>query len=91
MYQIKKNLENADLVSAFLRCPVGEAVIDCPFIQAYQLNNPEEQIRILNTLSEPELEQLRSHHRTCLALRRAEFLVKGDSPDDKISQDLISK
>ena len=91
MCQTKRNLENADLVSAFLRCPVGEAVADCPFIQAYQLNNPEAQIKLLNALSDPELEQLRSHHRTCLALRRAEFIVKGDSPDDKISQDLISK
>lgn len=79
MYQTEKNNRNADLVSAFLRCPFDEPVADCPFIQAYHLNNPEEQISILNSLSEPELEQLRSHHRTCIALRRADFLINGDS------------
>ncbi len=91
MYLTEKNIKNADLVSAFLRCPVGEAVADCPFIQAYQLNKPEEQIKLLNALSEPELEQLRSHQRTCIALRRAEFIVKGDSAIDKIPQDISSK
>lgn len=79
MYQTEKNNKNADLVSAFLRCSFGETVADCPFIQAYQLNNPEGQIMLLNSLSGQELEQLRFHHRTCIALRRADFLVNGDS------------
>ncbi|MDX9881401.1 MAG: hypothetical protein RBS73_05005 [Prolixibacteraceae bacterium] len=78
MYQTEKNNRNADLVSAFLRCPFGETVSDCPFIQAYQLNNPQKQIMLLNSLPGQELEQLRSHHRTCMALRRADFLVNGD-------------
>ena len=75
MYLTEKNIKNADLVSASLRCPFGETVADCPFIQFYKLSNPEEQIRLLNTLSEPGLEQLRSHHRSCIALRRSQIII----------------
>lgn len=75
MYLTEKNIKNADMVSAFTRCPFGETVEDCPFIPYYGLNNPPEQIRLMNTLSEQELEQLRSHHRSCIALRRGQTVV----------------
>ena len=75
MYLTEKNIRNADMVSAFLCCPFGETVADCPFIAYYKLNNPQEQIRLLNTLSQQEFEQLRSHHRSCIALRRSQILI----------------
>jgi len=74
MYLTEKNIRNADLVSASLRCPFGEAIADCPFILFYELNNQMEQIRLLNNLSKEELEQLRSHHRSCIALRRSQII-----------------
>ena len=51
-YLTGKNIKNADLVSAFTRCPFGESVDDCPFIPYYELESPEEQIRLINKFSD---------------------------------------
>ena len=69
-YLTAKNLENADLIAVFQRCPFEETTSDCPFIPYHQLNDVEEQIRQLNTLDEATLQQLRSFHRSCIVLRR---------------------
>jgi hypothetical protein len=74
-YLTRKNIKNADLISAFIRCPFGDTVEDCPFIPYYKLNNPAEQISLMNTLSDDELQQLRSHHQSCIALRQARLIV----------------
>jgi hypothetical protein len=74
-YLTRKNIKNADLISAFTRCPFGDPAEDCPFIPYYKLNNPAEQIRLMNTLSDEELQQLRSHHQSCIALRQAQMIL----------------
>jgi hypothetical protein len=74
-YLTRKNIKNADLISAFTRCPFGDPVEDCPFIPYYKLNNPAEQIRLMSTFSERELQQLRSHHQSCIALRQAQMIL----------------
>lgn len=74
-YLTKKNIENADMVSAFIRCPFGEPSDDCPFIPYYGINNAGKQIDLMNSLSEHELQQLRSHHQSCIALRRSQLII----------------
>ncbi len=83
-YLTKKNIKNADMVSAFISCPFGEPSEDCPFIPYYGINNAGKQIDLMNTLSEPKLQQLRSHHQSCVALRRSQIVLK--SADSKIMQ-----
>ncbi len=69
-YLTTKNVENADLIAVFQRCPFGEPTDDCPFLPYHRLNDIEEQIRQLNVLDEETLRQLRSFHRSCIVLRR---------------------
>jgi len=69
-YLTAKNIENADLIAVFQRCPFEEATNDCPFAPYHQLNHVEEQIRQLNTFDEATLQQLRSFHRSCIVMRR---------------------
>lgn len=75
-YLTKKNIKNADMVSAFTRCPFGEPIEDCPFIPYYGINNAVKQIDLMNTLSEQKLQQLRSHHQSCIALRRSKEILR---------------
>lgn len=82
-YLTKKNIKNADMVSAFIRCPFGEPSEDCPFIPYYGINNAEKQIDLMNTLSEQKLQQLRSHHRSCIALRRGQIVLKNADSEIK--------
>lgn len=72
-YLTDKNIENADVIAVFQRCPFDEATRDCPFIQYHQLNDLEEQIRQLNTLDKDILQQLRSFHRWCIVVRRSQI------------------
>jgi hypothetical protein len=72
-YLTDKNIENADLIATFQRCPFGDATENCPFIPYHRLNDPEEQIRIINTLPEEKLRELRSLHRECIVLRRTQM------------------
>jgi hypothetical protein len=62
----EKHKKNADLVVPFLGCPVGEAVPECPFIVYWTEKDTEKRIRQMEKLSEEELTQLRTFHRTCL-------------------------
>lgn len=71
-YLTDKNIQNSDLIAVFQRCPFGEPTDDCPFIPYHQLNDIEEQIRLLNTLSEDTLQQLRSFHRSCVTVRQSQ-------------------
>ncbi|WP_372932083.1 hypothetical protein [Mariniphaga sediminis] len=72
-YLTAKNIENAELIAVFQRCPFEEATSDCPFIPYHRLNDVEEQIRQLNTLDEATLQQLRSFHRSCIVVRRSQM------------------
>jgi hypothetical protein len=69
-YLTDKNIENADLIAVFQRCPFEETTDDCPFVPYHWLNDVNEQIRQLNTLDESTLQQLRSYHRSCIVVRR---------------------
>lgn len=75
-YLTDENIKNADLIAVFQRCPFNEPINDCPFVPYHQLNDIEEQIRLLNTLSEDTLQQLRSWHRSCIALRQSQMNSK---------------
>lgn len=81
-YLTKKNIENADMVSAFIRCPFGNPVEDCPFIPYYGINNAGKQIDLMNTLSEQKLQQLRSHHQSCIALRRSQLIINDTNSEN---------
>ena len=72
-YLTAKNIENADLIAVFQRCPFDEATNDCPFILYHRLIDMKEQIRQLNTLDEATLQQLRSFHRSCVVVRRSQM------------------
>lgn len=82
-YLTRKNIKNADLVSAFTRCPFGDPVEGCPFVPYYKLENPQEQIRLMNTFSDEGLQQLRSHHRSCIALRQARLILDRQKSGEK--------
>jgi hypothetical protein len=81
-YLTRKNIENADMVSAFIRCPFGEPLEDCPFIPYYGINNAGKQIDLMNTLSEQKLQQLRSHHQSCIALRRSQVIINDTNSEN---------
>lgn len=85
-YLTDKNVENADLIAVFQRCPFEEATGDCPFIPYHRLNDVEEQIRQLNTLDEDTLQQLRSFHRSCIIIRRSQT-----APNKANSNELSAK
>ena len=72
-YLTDKNIENSDLIAVFQRCPFEEPTNDCPFIPYHQLNDVEEQIRVLNILDEDTLQQLRSFHRSCIVVRKSQM------------------
>jgi hypothetical protein len=82
-YLTKKNIKNADMVSAFTSCPFGETIEDCPFIPYYGINDAGKQIDLMNTLSEQKLQQLRSHHQSCIALRRSQIVLKSTDSEIK--------
>ena len=81
-YLTAKNVENADLIAVFQRCPFEEATDDCPFLPYHRLNDVEEQIRQLNALDEDALRQLRSFHRSCIIIRRSQTAPNKANSDE---------
>jgi len=87
-YLTKNNIKNADMINAFTRCPFGETVEDCPFIPYYGINDAGKQIDLMNTLPENELQQLRSYHQSCIALRRSQNVL--ENVDSEIKRKITS-
>ena len=81
-YLTAKNVENADLIAVFQRCPFGKPTDDCPFLPYHRLNDIEEQIRQLNALNEDALQQLRSFHRSCIIIRRSQTALNKTNLDE---------
>jgi hypothetical protein len=66
MYLSEKNIQYADLLMAFIKCPFEKADDDCPFEQFWKQSNVEKQLSSLQNLPISELDQLQKHHRICL-------------------------
>ena len=61
-----KYLKNADLIIPFQRCSLGNPVTDCPFVKYWNTEDPDNQIQSILTVSNEELENLRTFHRKCM-------------------------
>lgn len=72
MYFTKKNIEYADLVIPFTKCPFEEIEYDCPFVEYWKLPSEEEQIVAMGDLPENRLDDLRKHHQRCLKRKMKE-------------------
>ncbi|RIH67111.1 hypothetical protein D1164_01385 [Mariniphaga sediminis] len=69
MYLTKKNIKNAEILGAMMRCPFDETVSNCPFKIYHGLNNPVKQIETFYTLPEEEVKSLQQFHRNCIRER----------------------
>jgi len=65
----KKNIAYADLIVPFIKCPLGEAVADCPFKDYWKMDNEDKQIDLVDQLPEEKLDELRAFHRECLKVK----------------------
>lgn len=61
-----RSIEYADLLVPMRKCPLGETVTDCPFIEYWEHKDEVERNNILEKLSEEKLDELREFHRRCL-------------------------
>lgn len=62
----EKYLENSDLIIPFRRCSFGKPVSDCPFVKYWNSVETDEDTDPILSLSEEELEVLRTFHRKCI-------------------------
>ncbi|MCG6190841.1 hypothetical protein [Maribellus maritimus] len=69
MYLTKKNIENIDIVGAFIHCPFNQTTNDCPFLKYHHLQNPDKQMNAFHMLSDEEIQSLRIFHRNCVKER----------------------
>lgn len=65
----EKNIKYADLIVPFIKCPLGEAVANCPFIDYWKIGDEEKQIGLVDELPEEKLDELRAFHRKCLTIK----------------------
>lgn len=65
----EKNIEYADLIVPFTKCPLGEAVADCPFIAYWKMEDEDKQIALVDQLPEEKLDELRAFHGKCLRVK----------------------
>ena len=69
MYLNEPKVKNIKLLGAFIQCPFGESVSECPFRQYHNLNDPDKQIEELNQTSQVKQKELSIHHYRCINLR----------------------
>lgn len=62
----EKDIKYADLVVPFTKCPLGEAVKDCPFMVYWKIEGQGKRIKLIEELPEAKLDELRGFHRKCL-------------------------
>jgi hypothetical protein len=65
----EKNIKYADLIVPFTKCPLGEVVTDCPFVDYWKIEDPEERIRPVDELPEEKLDELRAFHLKCIKIK----------------------
>lgn len=58
--------QNADLINAFSGCPFGNPISECPFIPYYELNDEIQQIMQIESISQEDLDKMRTFHRACV-------------------------
>jgi hypothetical protein len=66
MYLSEKNIQYADLLMAFIKCPFDKADDDCPFEPYWKLSDIKKQLNTMQDLTIEELDRLQKHHRICL-------------------------
>ena len=63
----ERSIKYADLLVPLKKCPLGEAVPDCPFVEYWQIEDLTKRMNLIEELSEAKLNELRDFHRKCLA------------------------
>lgn len=63
----ERSIKYADLLVPIKKCPLGEAVPDCPFVEYWQIEDETKQMNLIEELPEEKLDELREFHRKCLA------------------------
>ncbi len=63
----ERSIKYADLLVPIKKCPLGEAVPDCPFVEYWQIEGQAERMKLIEELPEEKLDELRDFHRKCLA------------------------
>jgi hypothetical protein len=77
MYLSKKNIQYADLLMAFIKCPFDKADDDCPFEPYWKLSDIKKQLNTMQDLTIEELDRLQKHHRICL-LNKVRRMQEGE-------------
>ena len=65
----EKDLKYADLVVPFTKCPLGEPIKDCPFVEYWKIEDQGQRIKLIDKLPEVKLDELRAFHHKCLAIK----------------------
>ncbi len=65
----ERSIKYADLLVPLKKCPLGEAVPDCPFVEYWQIEDLMKRMNLIEELSEEKLDELREFHRKCLAIK----------------------
>ncbi|WP_163321775.1 MULTISPECIES: hypothetical protein [Draconibacterium] len=65
----EKDVEYADLVVPFTKCPLGDPTKDCPFAEYWKIEDQGQRIKIIDELPEVKLDELRVFHHKCLAIK----------------------
>ena len=69
MILTEKDVKYADLVVPFTKCPLGDPIKDCPFMEYWKIDNQGQRIKIIDELPEEKLDKLRAFHHKCLAIK----------------------
>ena len=65
----ERSIKYADLMVPLRKCPLGEAVPDCPFVEYWENEDPSYRVQLIAELPEDKLDDLRDFHRNCLAAK----------------------
>jgi len=65
----ERSIEYADLLVPMNKCPLGEAVPDCPFAEYWKIKDRSRRAELIEELAEEKLNELRDFHRKCLAVK----------------------
>jgi len=69
----EKIIDNADLVVPVNGCQFGNPVENCPFTKFWDMKDPDDRISSIESLSDKELENLRTFHRKCILKKVKQF------------------
>lgn len=79
----EKIRKNADLIQAFSACPIGDPIIECPFISYYKIQDERRQVEQIEIIPQDQLDQMRIFHRSCMdKYRKGEWTT----PEKQVSK-----